>query len=81
LAGIAVVVDRDAEHPLEMASLTIRPLVEPFDWGCAGGTFGDRVCLRSPDRRADDLDPLDSERGVDAAREFAVAILDEEVRA
>jgi hypothetical protein len=77
---VAVVVDKDTEHSLEMAAVENEQPVEAFRSGGADEAFGDRVCLRRSDRRADDLDPLALEHVVEIAGELAVAIMDEETK-
>jgi hypothetical protein len=69
-----VVVDKDPEHPLEMAAVEDEESVETLGSDSADEALGDRVRLRSPHRRAHDFDRFASEDGVEVVRELAVAI-------
>src|SRR5436190_587962 len=73
--AVAVAVDEDAEYPFEMAAVENEEPVEAFGSDGADEAFGDRVCLRRPDRRADDLDAFTSEHAVELMAELAVAIV------
>jgi hypothetical protein len=75
---LAVVVDEDAEHALEVSLVDDEQPVETLRACGADEALGDRVRLRCSDRRADDLDPFASEDGVEVTGELAVAITDQE---
>ena len=71
-------VDEDAEHPLEVATVEDQEPIEALRSDGADEAFGDRVRLRRSHRCADDLDSFASEDRVEIARELAVAIPDQE---
>ena len=72
------VVDEDAEHAFEVATVHDQEPVETLGAGGADETLGDRVRLRRPHRRLDDLDAFAGEDGVEVAGELAVAVTDQE---
>ena len=73
-----VMVDEDAEHPLEVAAVEDQEPIEALRSDGADEAFGDCVRRRRSQRCADDLDPFASEDGVEIARELAVTIPDQE---
>src|SRR5438552_10240606 len=75
-----VVVDKHAEHALEVASVNDQEPVETLGASGADEALGDRVRLRRSHRRLDDLDPFAGEDGVEVAGELAVAVADQEAK-
>jgi hypothetical protein len=73
-----VVVDVDAQYALELSAACDQEPVEAVAAYGADPAFGERVCLRRPKRRADDLDALALEDHVEGMAEFAVAVVDQE---
>jgi hypothetical protein len=76
-----VVIDEDVEHVLEVMAVEDQEPVEAFSAGGADEALGDRVRLRRAHRGADDLDALACKDGVEVARELAVAVADQVVKA
>jgi hypothetical protein len=72
-----VVIDVDAEHLLKLSPADDQDPVEAVAAHGADPALGKRVCLRRPERCADDLDALASEDLVEGAAELAVAIVDQ----
>ncbi len=71
-------VDEAREDALEMATVEDQEPVETLASDGADEALGDRVRLRRPHRRADDLDAVASEDDVEVAGELAVTIPDQE---
>jgi hypothetical protein len=74
------VVDVDAEDILELAATEDQELIEALPTHAADPVFGERVCVRRPDRCADDGDVFALEDAVEDAAELRVAIVDQEAR-
>jgi hypothetical protein len=77
-SSTVVVLDVDAEHMLELAPAEDQQPVEAFAADASDLALHVCICVRSPNRRADDLDGLAREEGIEGAREFGVAIVDQE---
>ena len=75
-----VVVDKDSEHALEVASVHDQEPVEALGADGADETLGDRIRLRGPHRRLDDLEGFACEHGVEIASELAVAVANQEAK-
>ena len=73
-----VMVDIDTEHLLELSPADDQDPVEAVAPDSADPALGERVRLRRPERRADDLDTVASEDLVEHLAELAVAIVDQE---
>jgi hypothetical protein len=73
-----VVVGEDPEHLLEVSSAEDQTPVEALGAGGANEALGDGVRLRRSHRRANDLEPFAAEHVVEAARELAVSIANQE---
>ena len=73
-----VVVDVDAEDALELPAAGDQEPVEAVPADRADPAFGERVCLRRPTRRADDLEAFAAEHVVEGAAEQAVTVMDQE---
>ena len=73
-----VMVDVGAKHSLQLAAADDQEPVEALPAHRAQEPLGDRVRLRGPDRRADDLNALAAEHLIERVRELAVAIVDQE---
>ena len=71
-------VDVDAEHLLELSPADDQGPVEAVAADGADPALGERIRLRRPERRADDLDALALEDHVEGMAEFAVAVVDQE---
>ncbi len=71
-----VVVDVDAEHLLKLSRADDQDPGEAVAADGADPALGERVRLRHPERRADDLDAFASEDLVEDVAELAVAIVD-----
>jgi hypothetical protein len=72
------VIDEHAEHTLEVAAIHDQEPVEAFSTGGTDEAFGGRLRLRRSHWGLHHLDAFAREDGVEAAREFAVAIADQE---
>jgi hypothetical protein len=73
-----VVVDVDAQDTLELSAAADQEPVEAIAADGADPAFGERVCLRRPKRGADDLDAFTAKDLIERAREFTVAVADQE---
>jgi hypothetical protein len=73
-----VVAGEDAEHTLEVTPVHDREPVQTLRAGGADEALGDRVRLRRPHRRLDDLDAFACKHGVEITGELAVAVADQE---
>ncbi len=73
-----VVLDEDAKHAFQMAPIQNQKPVETLAADGADEAFGDRVRLRRSHRCLDDPDAFAGEDRVEAARELAVAVADQE---
>jgi hypothetical protein len=73
-----VVVDVDAQDTLELSAAADQEPVEAVAANGADPVFGERVRLRRPKRGADDLDALAAKDLIERAREFTVAVVDQE---
>jgi len=63
---------------LELSAAADQEPVEAVAANGADPAFGERVCLWRPKRGAEDLDALAAEDLVERAREFIVAVVDQE---
>ena len=77
---LVVVTPVNAEHVLEMAAAEDEDPVEAVGANRAHPTLGEGVRVRGLNWRADDLDALAGEDGVEVACEFAVAVTDQEAK-
>src|SRR4029077_7144139 len=75
-----VMVDKDAEHVLEVASVHDQDPVEALGADGADETLGDRDRLRRSPRCLDYSDSFACKHGIEIASELAVAIADQEVK-
>jgi hypothetical protein len=75
---LVVVPDVDAEDMLELAAAEDQEPVEAFAADAADPAFHVGVGVWRPDGRADDLDVLTRQEGVEGARELRVAVVDQE---
>src|SRR5215813_5748832 len=73
-----VVIGKDAEHTLEMATVHDQEPVEAFAANGADEALGDGVGLRRAHRCLDDLDALACEDGIEVARVLAASVSDQE---
>jgi heme-degrading monooxygenase HmoA len=73
-----VVVDEDSEHAVEVALIDDQQPVEALGADGPDEALCDRISLRRPHGRLDDLDAFAGEHGVKVARELAVAVADQE---
>jgi len=73
-----VMVDVDAEHAFEVASVEDQQPVEALRTDCSDEALRDRVRLRRSDRRLHDPDAFAAENLVEGAAVLAVAVADEE---
>ena len=73
-----VVVDVGAQYALELATACDQEPVEAVTADAADPAFGERVCLRSAKRSADDPDALAAESLVEGIGELAVAVVKSE---
>src|SRR5947208_852462 len=73
-----VVVDEGSEHAAEVALIDDQQPVEALGADGPDEALCDRVSLRRPHGRLDDLDAFAGEHGVKVARELAVAVADQE---
>src|SRR5918994_350552 len=68
----------DAEHVLELAAVDDQDPVEAFASRRADPALGVGIGVRGSDRRSDDRDAFATEDLVEAAAEFAVAVVKQE---
>jgi hypothetical protein len=73
-----VVLDEDAQRPLELPPVDDEEPIETFGPDGADEALGDRIRPRRSNRRPDDLDPFATEDRVEVTNELAVAIADQE---
>src|SRR6266849_9665041 len=76
-----VMVDVDAEHAFEVASVEDQQPVEALRTDCSDEALRDRVRLRRSDRRLHDPDAFAAESLVEGAAVLAVAVADQEADA
>ena len=76
-----VMVDVDAEHAFEVASIEDQQPVEALRTDCSDEALRDRVGLRRSDGRLHDPDAFAAENLVEGAAVLAVAVADEEADA
>ena len=73
-----VVIDVDAQDTLELSAAADQEPIEAVAADGADPAFGERVCLWRPKRGADVLNALAAEDLIERAREFTVAVVDQE---
>jgi hypothetical protein len=73
-----VMVDVDAEHLLELSSADDQDPVEAVAPDGADPALGERICLRRPERCANDLDAVASADLVEDTAELAVSVVNQE---
>src|SRR5436305_14078880 len=66
------------QHSREMAAVNDQYPVQQFPAGSSNPSFGDRVRLGCPHRRAQDANTLAGEHGIEHAGELAVAVPNQE---
>jgi hypothetical protein len=74
------VLDEDAKYALEVLPVDDEDPVETLGPDGADEALGDRIRLRSSNRRPDRLDPFATEDRVEVTSELVVAIADQEAQ-
>ncbi len=75
---VVVVRDLVPEDPFEVSSPSNQDPVQAFRSSRAHPSFGVSVCVRGPDRCADDSGPVRLEHPVEGGGELGVAVTDQE---
>ena len=71
-----VMVDEDANDPLEMLAVQNQEPIQPFRANCPHEAFRDAIGLRRPKRRANDCDPIGWKTRSKLSVNFLVPIAD-----